>query len=70
MSIILFLCRKFDVNNDGKLSADELKPALRSLGFNPRDSDVQVTYNTFYSLILHLQGVFAKNLRGFILNPI
>ena len=45
MSIILFLCRKFDVNNDGKLSADELKPALRSLGFNPRDSDVQVTYS-------------------------
>ncbi|XP_023329478.1 neo-calmodulin [Eurytemora carolleeae] len=33
--------KKFDVNNDGKLSADELKPALRSLGFNPRDSDVQ-----------------------------
>ncbi len=59
VSIILFFCRKFDVNNDGKLSADELKPALRSLGFNPRDSDVQVTYSTFNSLIL--KGEFAKN---------
>jgi hypothetical protein len=42
-----FPLRQFDVNNDGKLSAEELKPALQSLGFNPTDADVQVSLDWF-----------------------
>ena len=38
---IVSLCRKFDVNNDGKLSAEELMPALQSLGFNATEEDVK-----------------------------
>ena len=38
---IVSLCRKFDVNNDGKLSAEELMPALQSLGFNATKEDVK-----------------------------
>ena len=33
--------RKFDVNNDGKLSKEELVPALQSIGFNPTKSDIK-----------------------------
>jgi len=33
--------KKFDVNNDGKLSAEELMPALQSLGFNATKDDVK-----------------------------
>ena len=33
--------RKFDVNKDGKLSAEELLPALQSLGLNPSNSDIK-----------------------------
>merc|ERR1719350_2371339 len=32
---------KFDVNNDGKLSSEELMPALQSIGYNPTKSDVK-----------------------------
>ena len=44
--IILLFCqffhfRKYDVNNDGKLSEEELLPALQSLGFNPTKADVK-----------------------------
>ena len=34
-------CRKFDVNDDGKLSAEELMPALQSLGFDPTQDDIK-----------------------------
>ena len=37
----LKLFRKFDVNQDGKLSAEELMPALQSLGFNATEEDVK-----------------------------
>ena len=33
--------RKFDVNNDGKLSEEELLPALQSIGFNPSKADIK-----------------------------
>merc|ERR1712066_187517 len=33
--------QKFDVNNDGKLSTEELMPALQSIGYNPTKADVK-----------------------------
>eukprot|EP00090_Calanus_glacialis_P002215 TRINITY_DN11663_c0_g1_i1.p1 TRINITY_DN11663_c0_g1~~TRINITY_DN11663_c0_g1_i1.p1 ORF type:complete len:149 (-),score=53.08 TRINITY_DN11663_c0_g1_i1:52-498(-) len=33
--------KRFDVNSDGKLSAEELMPALQSLGFDPTQEDVK-----------------------------
>lgn len=35
------IIRKFDVNNDGKLSEEELVPALQSIGYNPTKSDIK-----------------------------
>merc|ERR1711872_936183 len=32
--------KRFDADKNGKLSADELVPALRSLGFNPKKDDI------------------------------
>ena len=39
--LILSTFRKFDVNNDGKLSEQELLPALQSIGFNPTKDDIK-----------------------------
>merc|ERR1711915_818886 len=33
--------KKFDANSDGKLSAEELKPALQSIGFDPTNEDIK-----------------------------